>query len=127
MMSRAVWRSRLPSTRMLISAPWGRSARSSLAGPVRPISTATVVVMIRSKKRNWKSLRLVLIWEGETSRSQPGGLKSSRDTVSGKHPKAALSIVRCIPLAAQSGLPTSPRAHLLPRQTDSPCRAAAQT
>lgn len=64
-MSRVVCRSRLPSTGMLISAPWGRRTPSSLAGPVRPISTATVVVMIRSKKRNWKSLRLVLIWEGE--------------------------------------------------------------
>lgn len=67
MMSRAVWSRRLPSTRTLISAPWGRCVPSSCAGPVLPISTATVVVMIRSKKRNCKSLRLVLIWGREAT------------------------------------------------------------
>lgn len=46
----------------LISVPCGRSGPSSRAGAVLPIRAATVVVITRSKKKNCRSLRLVLIW-----------------------------------------------------------------
>lgn len=58
---------------MLSRAPGGRACPSTSAGPVRLMSTATVVVMTRSMAKNCKSPRLVLICrqgrEGKTASS----------------------------------------------------------
>lgn len=58
---------------MLSSDPGGRACPSTSAGPVRLMSTATVVVMTRSMAKNCKSPRLVLICrqgrEGKTASS----------------------------------------------------------
>merc|ERR1719347_1506452 len=45
-----------PETRL----PGGRCGTKVFQGPVLPISTATVVVITRSMKRNWVSPRFVL-------------------------------------------------------------------
>lgn len=49
-------------------APCGRRGPSSEAGAVLPISTATEDVMTRSKKKNCRSLKLVLICSGRPRR-----------------------------------------------------------
>lgn len=59
--TKATCSSRLPSTGTLSSAPGGRARTKVSAGPVRLMSTATVVVMTRSMAKNCRSPRLVLI------------------------------------------------------------------
>jgi hypothetical protein len=51
----------LPDTKL----PIGRSETSLDAGPVRPITTAMLVVITRSMYRNWVFPRMLAHWKGK--------------------------------------------------------------